>query len=121
MRQYRGCAGDNDARVEAAFADFILPHRLARLRFDRMDHTVAGALNQQPCAVYVDDDRRRIRRVVRTAARSAYPHRLAGFFVESHEAMRAASVLAPLERYTANDHEIAVDNRRHGASAVCGQ
>src|SRR5215218_6593340 len=110
---------DNDARVQSAFADLVLPHRFACLRFDRVDHTVAGALDQQPCAVDVDDDRRRISRVVRTAAGSAYPHRLARLLVEGHEAMRAASVLAPLKCYAAHDYEIAVDDRGDGASAVC--
>ena len=35
--------------------------------------------------------------------------------------MRAASMLAPLERHAAHDHQIAVDDRRNGAAAVRGE
>src|SRR5215212_4141709 len=84
-----------------------------------MDHTVAGALNQESRAV--DDNGRCIGRIVRAAARSTYPHGLAGLFVERHEAVCAASVLAPLERYAADNHEITIDDRRHCASAVRGE
>src|SRR5690349_8825888 len=112
---------NDNAGVESAFADLDLPHRLARLRFDRVDKPVAAALDQQSCSVDVRDDRRRVRSVVRAAARRADPHRLPSLFVERHEAMCAASVLAPLEGDAADDHEIAVDDRRYGASAVRGE
>src|SRR6185369_2117272 len=88
---------------------------------DRVNKPVAAALNQESHAVDVDDDRRRVGGVVRTAARRAYPHRLAGLFVERHEAMCAASVLAPLKRYATDDHEIAVDDWRDGAPTVRGE
>src|SRR6185312_10405074 len=35
--------------------------------------------------------------------------------------MRAASMLSPLERHATDDHQIAVDDRRHGPAAVCGE
>src|SRR6185369_1536806 len=104
MRKDREVVVNDDAGVQSAFADLDLPHRLAGLCFDRVNKPVAAALDQQSCAVDVDDDRRRIRCVVRTAAGSAYPHRLPRLFVEGHEAMRTATMLAPLKRHTTDDY-----------------
>src|SRR4051794_14584384 len=112
---------NNHTGVQAALADLDLPNGLAGLWFDCVDKAVAAALNQESRAVDVSDDRRRVSRVVRTATRRTNPHHLAGFFVERHEAMCTASVLAPLERDAADDHEIAVDDGRHCASTVRGE
>src|SRR5690349_14780001 len=110
MRENRGGSFYDDARVQSALADLDFPNRLAGLRLDGMNEAVARALNQQAGAIDVRDDRRRVSRVVRAAAGRAYPNRFAGFLVEGEETMRAASVLAPLKRHRAHDHEIAVDN-----------
>ena len=104
MSEYCGVTVHHDSGVEAAFADLVLPNRFACLRFDCMDHTVAGALNQQARSVYVCNDRRRVGCVVRPATGSAYLNCLAGLFVERHEAMCAASVLAPLKGDATDDY-----------------
>src|SRR6185369_13346875 len=118
MRENRGGSFDDDAGVQTTFADLDFPNRFAGLRLDGMNEAVTRALNQQTSAVDVRDDWRRVSRVVRATTGRAYPHRLAGLLVESHETVRAASVLAPLESDAADDDEIAVDNRRDRAASV---
>src|ERR1041385_7196734 len=113
MRENREVVMNDYAGVETAFADLDLPHWFARLRFDRVDKAVAATLDQQSRTVDIGNDGRRVRRIVRAATRRADPHRLAGLLVERHEAMRAASVLSPLEGDAADDYEIAIDDRRH--------
>src|SRR6185369_9159563 len=82
VRQDRGGSMDDNARVESAFADFDSPDWLARLRFDRVNETIAPALNQQARAVDVGDDWRCVGRIVRTLSGSAYPHGLARLLIE---------------------------------------
>src|ERR1041384_177234 len=121
MREDGSGAMHDDARVEPSLADLILPDRFACLRFNCMDHAIAGSLNEQARSVDVDDNRRRICGVVRPASRSADVNSLAGLLVEGHEAVRAASVLTPLECYGAHDHEITINNRRDCTTAMRGQ
>src|SRR6266446_5954694 len=109
MRQDRGRSMNHHAGVEAAFADLVLPNRFTSLGLDRMDHAVAGSLNQQARAVDVHNDGRGISRIVGPATGRAYPDRFARFLIESHEAVGAASVLTPGERHATDNYQVTVD------------
>ena len=75
-----------------------------------MDGAVAGAGNEQACAVDVGHARLRVSRVVRTPRGRAYPYGVAGALVESHEANPAIGLRAPGRAGRAQDHEVSIDD-----------
>ena len=89
-----GTAHQNTS-VDPTLTNLVSPNRLSSLRLDCVDETIAGSLNEQAHAVDSGNDRWRIGRIVGSGARSADPHCLACLFVESHEAVIAASMLPP--------------------------
>ena len=121
MRQNGGSAVYDCARIQATFTYFVFPNGFTRLWLDRVDHAIAGALNQQSCITDSRDDRRRIGGVVRPATGCAYPNGLARSLIKSHEAMRASCVLPPTKRYATDNNQITVDYWRYRAAAVCRQ
>ena len=80
---------DRDAGVDRALGRDEAPDLFARLRLDGVDAAVAEPGDEQPEAVDRGDQRRRIGRVVRAAARVGDVDDVARPLVERDEAVRA--------------------------------
>ena len=115
----RGAVGEDDAGVDAALAHRKLPDRLTGLGLERMHGAVPSARDEQAGSADFGDDRRRIGRVERPAARRAHPDGLAAVLAERHESVTADRLVPPAGRQPADDHQVAVEHRRHGAPAMC--
>ena len=118
VRQEHGVAADGHAGVDRALGGGEAPHLLTGLRLDRVHGAVAQSRDQQPHAVDGGDERGRVGGVVRTSARVGDVHHVAGPLVEGDETMRAPGGRSPVGDGGADDHEIAVDDRRHRSSTV---
>ena len=121
VRDDDGVAGDGDAGVDRALRGDVAPDLLAGLRLHRVDAAVAAAADEQPRAVDRGDHRRRVVRVVRPAAGAGDPDDVAGPLVERDEAVLPRRARAPARDRRADDHQVAVDERRHRPAAVRGE
>src|SRR4030095_12654353 len=97
------------------------PYALAGLRLHSVNRTITGAADQQPETVDGRNRREGVGRVVRPSAWSGHPHDVSSPLVERDEPMRAITLGTPARDGCADDHQVAVDERRHRSSSVRGE
>ncbi len=97
-------ARKHDTRIDAAFAHWKLPHRLASLRLECVHGAVATAGNEESSSGDVGDDRCRVGCVKGPAARRTYPDGLTVVLVEGHKTVATDRLASPARGQPTDDH-----------------
>ena len=121
VRNDDSVAHHGDAGIDASFRDDDAPYFFARLRFHRVDASIADPADQQSLTTDCRDQGSAVRGVIRPSAGGRGPDDLAGFLVHRDEAMRAVRHGAPRGYRRTDNHQIAIDQRRHGAAPMRGE
>ena len=121
MRHEHDASFRHHARIDSALFHHVAPDLFAGLRLDGVDPAVAQALNQESHAIDGRDDRPGIGRVVGAPTWVGHINDISRSFIERDEAVRPIRHRAPVRDRRTDDHEVAVDNRGLGPSAVGGE